>query len=164
MNEFFREVRSLRIWCCFFILAGLLSGHEAHAGAESADKRPVFDRARITVSGDSGPEQNLEVEVARTGEQQAYGLMFLNELPGTDGMLFVSKQPRVMYFWMKNTLIPLDIIFIGADSKIVKVVAGATPLSTMPMSSEKPVLMALEIQGGRAARLGIRPGARVALP
>lgn len=101
------------------------------------------------------------VEVARTPEEQATGLMHRQSLAPDRGMLFPYDPPQPASFWMKNTLIPLDIIFIRADRTIARIAANTVPLSLDPVPSLEPVVAVLEIAGGRAAELGIREGDRV---
>lgn len=102
------------------------------------------------------------VEVARTPEQQARGLMHRQSLAPDRGMLFPYDPARPASFWMKNTLIPLDIIFIRPDGTIANIAAQTVPLSLEPVTSVgEPVSAVLEIPGGRAADLGIEPGDRV---
>lgn len=98
------------------------------------------------------------VEIARTSPQQARGLMFRTELPDNKGMIFPFADVRMASFWMKNTVIPLDIIFIRADGKIENIAANTTPYSTDPVESTAPVAAVLELRGGLAAQLGIKPG------
>ena len=86
--------------------------------------------------------------------------MFVRSLPPNRGMIFPYDPPQQVAFWMKNTLIPLDIIFIRADGKIARI-ANAKPLDETPLPSGEPAAVVLEIAGGRAAQLGIRPGDKV---
>ena len=101
------------------------------------------------------------VEVARTPEEQATGLMNRQSLAPDRGMLFPYEPPRSTSFWMKNTLIPLDMIFIRPDGTIARIAANTVPLSLEPVPSLEPVAAVLEIAGGRAAELGIGEGDRV---
>ena len=101
------------------------------------------------------------VEVARTPEEQATGLMNRQSLAPDRGMLFPYEPPRSTSFWMKNTLIPLDMIFIRPDGTIARIAANTVPLSLEPVPSLEPVAAVLEIAGGRAAELGILEGDRV---
>ena len=87
--------------------------------------------------------------------------MYRESLAPDRGMIFPHDQPRPASFWMKNTLIPLDIIFVRADGTIARIAANATPLSLTPIPSFEPVSAVLEIAGGRAAELGIEAGDRV---
>jgi uncharacterized membrane protein (UPF0127 family) len=103
-------------------------------------------------------QHHFTVEVAATPEQQETGLMFRTSLAGDRGMIFPYDPPIDASFWMKNTLIPLDIVFIGANGRIVRIAANATPMSLDPIPSGAPVSGVLELRGGRAAELGIREG------
>ena len=89
------------------------------------------------------------------------GLMFRKELAANHGMIFFVDPEREVNFWMKNTLIPLDIIFIGPDRLVSNIAANATPYSLDPLPSAGTAAAVLEINGGRAAELGIVPGAKV---
>ena len=103
------------------------------------------------------------VEVARSPQEQEIGLMNRPTLGPDRGMIFPYDPPQPVAFWMKNTLIPLDMIFIRADGSIARI-ATAVPLSLEPVPSAEPVAAVLEIGGGRAAELGIRAGDRVDWP
>ncbi len=102
------------------------------------------------------------VEVARTEEQQQTGLMNRPSLAPDRGMIFPFAAPRPASFWMKNTLIPLDIIFVRSDGSIANVAANTVPLSLEPVMSEGTVGSVLELAGGRAEELGIKAGDKVA--
>jgi len=115
--------------------------------------------AVLTVAGRS--VSRFCVEVARTEAEQAQGLMFRKSLAPNAGMIFPMHPPRFASFWMKNTLIPLDIIFIRADGRIARIAARTTPHSLAPVTSGEPVAAVFEIAGGRAAQLGIAAGDRV---
>jgi hypothetical protein len=104
------------------------------------------------------------VEVARTEGEQAYGLMNRTRLGPDEGMIFPFSTPRRASFWMKDTLIPLDMIFIRADGSIARIAASTTPRSLSPVAVGEPVAAVLEIAGGRAAALGITSTARVSWP
>ncbi|MEP6786601.1 MAG: DUF192 domain-containing protein [Sphingomonadales bacterium] len=115
----------------------------------------------LTIS--SGKRQYaFKVEVARTAAEQSRGLMFRTRLGADRGMIFPMNPSRFASFWMKNTLIPLDMIFIRSDGTIANIAARAVPHSLEPVSSVEPVAAVLEIEGGRAAKLGLKPGDRVA--
>lgn len=101
------------------------------------------------------------VELARTEEEQATGLMNRSTLSPDRGMIFPFEPPREASFWMKNTLIPLDMVFIRADGTIANIEANTVPLSLQPVYSDGPVAAVLEIAGGRSAELGIKAGDRV---
>lgn len=103
----------------------------------------------------------FQVEIAATQAEQARGLMFRKSLAPDRGMLFTYKRPQPASYWMKNTLIPLDIIYIQPDGRILSIVRNARPHDETPLPSGGLVLGVLEIAGGRAAQLGILPGDRV---
>ncbi|MFB0872999.1 MULTISPECIES: DUF192 domain-containing protein [unclassified Sphingobium] len=104
----------------------------------------------------------FDVEVARTPQQQEQGLMFRKSLGPDTGMLFPMDPPRTASFWMKDTLIPLDMLFIHTDGTIAFLKANAEPYSRIPVSAGVPVAAVLELAGGRAAALGIGEGDSVA--
>ena len=104
----------------------------------------------------------FDVEVARTPQEQEKGLMFRKELAADGGMLFPMDPPRTASFWMKDTLIPLDMLFIHTDGTIAFLKENAQPYSRIPVSAGIPVAAVLELRGGRAAELGIAEGDRLA--
>jgi uncharacterized membrane protein (UPF0127 family) len=112
----------------------------------------------------SGKTHRFTVEVARTRQDQQVGLMNRQSLAPDRGMIFPYDPPQPAVFWMKNTLIPLDMIFIRADGRIARIAADTVPLSLDPVPSGEPVAAVLEIAGGRSAELGIRPGDTVDWP
>jgi uncharacterized membrane protein (UPF0127 family) len=119
-----------------------------------------LEQIPLTVQSRGGTHR-FTVEIARTPEQQAQGLMHRQSLAPDRGMLFPYDPPQDASFWMKNTLIPLDIIFIRADGTIARIAENTVPLSLEPVSSLEPVGAVLEIAGGRAAELGIQAGDKV---
>jgi uncharacterized protein len=115
----------------------------------------------LTITTASGKAHRFTVEVARTPEEQARGLMERQSLGPDKGMIFPYQPPQPVAFWMKNTLIPLDMIFIAPGGRIARIEANAVPLSQEPVGSGDPVEAVLEIAGGRSAELGIAAGDRV---
>lgn len=105
-----------------------------------------------------GKTHRFTVEVARTAEEQRVGLMNRQQLAPDRGMVFPFAEQRVASFWMRNTLIPLDMIFIRADGTITNIEANTVPLSEEPVMSYEPVTAVLEIPGGRSAELGLKAG------
>ncbi|MFL6753764.1 MAG: DUF192 domain-containing protein [Sphingomicrobium sp.] len=114
----------------------------------------------LTIRSKTGAHR-FTVEVAATAEQQERGLMFRNSLAPDRGMIFPYDPPQDVAFWMKNTLIPLDMVFIRADGTIARIAANTTPQSLDPVPSGEPIAAVLEIRGGRSAELGVREGDRV---
>jgi uncharacterized membrane protein (UPF0127 family) len=111
-----------------------------------------------------GGVQIFGVEMAVTPDEQAKGLMFRRELPEKQGMLFDFHREQPTSFWMKNTYIPLDMIFIRADGRILRIAENTVPLSEALVPSGGPVRAVLEVIGGTAKKLGIAPGDRVTHP
>lgn len=120
----------------------------------------TFETAPLVIRSD-GAEHRFTVEIARTPRQQSQGLMFRRRMAPDAGMLFLHSAPRRASMWMKNTLIPLDMLFVTADGRITQIVQRTTPHSLETITSDRPVSAVLELNGGTAARLGIKPGDRI---
>lgn len=112
---------------------------------------------RVTISGDWG-RAAFTVTVADDPAERAQGLMFVETMPAMTGMLFVYERPQAVAFWMRNTLIPLDMLFAGPDGAILHVHENAVPHDETSIPGGDGVQFVLEINGGVAARLGIGPG------
>ncbi len=106
----------------------------------------------------------FSVALAKTPAERERGLMFVKHLPDGQGMLFDFKSEQDISMWMKNTYIPLDMLFIRDNGRIAHIAENTTPMSTAIIPSVVPVRAVLEIAGGTCARLGIRSGDRVAFP
>lgn len=117
----------------------------------------------LVVETKGGQRHSFNVDLALTPQQQAHGLMFVEKMADEKGMLFLNEQEGPMSFWMKNTLIPLDIIFIDTKGVILNIQHGK-PLDLTPLPSAGPAIAVLELNGGLAARLGIKPGDRLLHP
>ena len=111
-----------------------------------------------------GGQARFAVEVADDDTERSRGLMFRESMPASAGMLFVYEQPRRATFWMKNTLIPLDMVFADSKGRVTKVHAKAKPQDTTTIDGGEGVKFVLEINGGLASRLGITPGAEMRHP
>ena len=123
----------------------------------------TFPRSSLVVVT-GGRELKFDVDLALNDSQRSHGLMFREKLGPYEGMLFDFHQEAPVSFWMKNTLIPLDMVFIAADGTVRHVHANAVPLSTDSIPSQFPVRAVLEINGGSARLLGIKPGDKVKHP
>ena len=106
----------------------------------------------------------FSVEIADNDAERAKGLMYRKELPEGQGMLFDFHREQEVSFWMQNTYIPLDMVFIRADGRILRIAENTEPLSTKLIPSGGPVRAVLEVIGGTTRKLGIAPGDRVASP
>lgn len=104
------------------------------------------------------------VEIADTNDERAKGLMLREDLSASAGMLFIYDRPQAVSFWMKNTLIPLDMVFIGPDGRVNGVHANAVPGDLTPIPGPDGTIMVLEIKGGLAKRLGLGEGAEMRHP
>jgi uncharacterized membrane protein (UPF0127 family) len=122
-----------------------------------------FPTAPLTIES-AGGRHNFAVEVATTPEQMEQGLMFRRSMAPDAGMIFDFKTPSMATMWMKNTLIPLDMLFVDAQGRIVNIHERAVPGSLDMIAAAAPVRVVVELNGGTAARLGIRPGDRVLFP
>ena len=138
------------------ILAGLALVITAGAEARAKDLA-VQDLDVVTTRG----VFHFKVEVADTDAAREKGLMFRKSLAADQGMLFDFKTARPVAFWMKNTLIPLDMLFIATDGHVISIARDAVPLSEAPIPAGGDTLGVLEIRGGRAAEIGAEPGDHV---
>lgn len=120
----------------------------------------TFERDQLGIAT-AGGEQHFAVELAVNSEQRAQGLMYRPRMAADAGMLFLYPAARPVAMWMKNTLIPLDMLFIGDDGRILHIAERAIPGSTATISSMQPARAVLELNGGTAARLKIQVGDRV---
>ena len=123
----------------------------------------ALDRNTVEIATKSGVHV-FTVEIAGTEAAREKGLMYRKSLPPGHGMLFDFHAEQPVGFWMKNTYIPLDMIFIRGDGRILNIVENAEPLSERVIPSGGPVLAVLEVAGGTARKLGIAAGDRVANP
>ncbi len=143
----------------FILISAVFMLFSAPAYAQAGEPKPL----------DFGPKEKLTiqskdkahvftVEVADTDELQARGMMYRDGVADDAGMLFEFAKPKVATIWMKNTGIPLDILFVRPNGRVLKIEHGAKPYSLRLSSSEAPVAAVVELRGGRARELGIRPG------
>jgi uncharacterized protein len=145
----------MRFWTAIFAAALLLLAPVPGGSALRAAELQQLEI--VTKSG----VRNFSVEFAVTDEELDRGLMYRRELPEGRGMLFDFKQDRPVGMWMKNTYISLDMLFIRSDGTIVKIAERTKPHSLENITSGPPVRAVLEVIGGTARKLGIRPGDKV---
>ncbi len=134
-----------------------LAGAPQYAAAQAQPEGNL--ESLVIVSG--GKRNVFQVEVMRTSEQRAKGLMYRRYMPPDRGMLFDFGSSEPVAMWMQNTYIPLDMLFIRKDGSIARIAENTEPLSTRTIPSGEPVLSVLEINGGVARQLGIKPGDRI---
>lgn len=146
------------------LLAAPLGACRTEPGAQAAAKADSGLELIPLEIRSSGKVHKFTVEVARTEEEQAQGLMFRQSLAPDRGMLFPFSPPRPASFWMKNTFIPLDMIFVRADGTIARIADNTVPQSLDQVQVGEPVAAVLELAGGRAAELGISDSDKVSWP
>lgn len=118
----------------------------------------------VTLYPPNGASVQVSVEIADTPGKRSFGLMYRRDLPEHQGMLFLFPREAPLSFWMKNTPLPLDIIYINAARTIVSIAANTTPFSERPLPSGSPAQFVLEVNAGFCHKYGITTGARVELP
>jgi len=123
--------------------------------------QPTLPREPLSITDDAGHAHAFQVEMATTPQEQETGLMFRKAVPADGGMLFVFPAVQPEPFWMKNTLVSLDMVFINPDGTIRAIAENTVPYSLAPVDSGGPVLAVLELQGGITAKDGISVGDRV---
>jgi uncharacterized membrane protein (UPF0127 family) len=149
-----------RGWFRWGLIIALLASALAY-GAASAGQD--CEETRVTIAGEWG-RARFTVALADDPTERARGLMYVESLPMLGGMLFVYPEPQSVTFWMKNTLIPLDMLFVGPDGTILSIHENAIPHDETTISGGDGVLGVLEINGGMAGRLGISVGDRLEHP
>ena len=130
------------------------------ASGHGASAAPAQTLEIVTSSG----SHKFSIELAATDQDRQRGLMFRRELPEGRGMLFDFKRDLNVSMWMKNTYVPLDMIFIRADGRIQRIAPDTVPESTTVIEAGAPVRAVLEVVAGTAQKLGIKPGDRVVHP
>lgn len=160
--------RLVGILICVSLLAACSAQPQANAASASPDTQtaenvhPSSGLAIIDVAVKSGDQTHtFRTEVAETPQQQARGMMFRTEMGDDEAMLFPSDLPAPRSFWMKNTPLSLDIIFIGPDGTISNIAERTEPYSEKSNLSDGPAIAVLELRGGRSEELGIGPGDKV---
>lgn len=130
--------------------------------AQSLDR--LFQRSSLQIATPDARLHTFHVWIADDDERRARGLMFIKHLDADAGMLFIYPRMQPISMWMKNTHVPLDMLFVRADGRVEHIVANTKPLSLDTIESQAPVLAVVELAAGSAARLKIRPGAQVIHP
>jgi uncharacterized membrane protein (UPF0127 family) len=150
--------RSLLCTWCALLAAVLLPASVAAAPAAM-----TFEESALTIAA-AEDSFEFQVELAVSPEQRSRGLMFRESLEEDRGMLFDFGRPQVVSMWMRNTYVPLDMLFIDAAGRITQIAADTQPLSDTVVASRAPVRAVLELRAGVSAKLGIEPGDRVIHP
>lgn len=153
----FRNIRPYSMALVFFLLLVPVGS----ALSQEAMVLPVDPTPLVVQTGEA--DAKFSVEVADDSGERSRGLMFRKEMAADHGMLFVFQMQQPLAFWMKNTVLPLDLVFIDENGKVRAVLPG-TPFSEAPISPGEPVKYVLELNQGTAKRLGIDPGDQVDHP
>jgi uncharacterized membrane protein (UPF0127 family) len=160
MNHFLQ-----RILLGLALVMVTMTGSSAERDAPGAmEPLSNFPQTMLAILTPDARQHRFQAWVADTGARHEQGLMFVKSLPEKTGMLFVFSSPRRIQMWMKNTLIPLDMVFIDADGRIDNIAVNATPMSEKIIDSKHAVLAVLELAGGSTTKLGIHAGAIVQHP
>ncbi len=130
----------------------------------AAQNLNALAQARGVLEASGGACVLLDLWLAETPAQQRRGLMHVRELPDMRGMLFIYRREQHISMWMKNTYVPLDMLFIRADGSVARIAAGTRPLSLENIPSGEPVNRVLELKAGAVRRWGIEPGDRLLAP
>ncbi len=153
----------IRIAWVFVVTLLILGSKLAPTLAQMPGGLAKFPIGTLTIES-SGGEHRFTIETATNVRQQSQGLMFRRHLPKDAGMLFVYRRPTEIAMWMRNTYIPLDMLFIREGGRIGKIAERTVPLSDATISSGGAVIAVLELNGGTSERLGIKVGDRVRSP
>jgi uncharacterized protein len=140
------------------VLPGVLLAAQSRA---QTGPQPRLPAEPLVIVARDGTRHEFRVEVAASPEQQTVGLMFRESVGPSEGMLFDWGGPRESSMWMRNTLVPLDMLFIAADGRVHRIAERTVPHSLSPVDSRGPVRATLELAGGTAERLNLRVGDRV---
>jgi uncharacterized membrane protein (UPF0127 family) len=141
-------------------ILGLYGGSTAAFGQRVSDSFADLKRAEIQVIA-AGCPHYFKVWIADTEPSRNRGLMFVKSLPSDQAMLFLFERPRYVAFWMKNTYLSLDIVFIAEDGSVINIAHDTEPLSLRTIQSAAPVTGVLELVAGTAAEIGLSPGDRI---
>ena len=131
------------------------------AQTEPTGPQAPLPEKKITIVTSDGKRHDFSVEVAATQQQQATGLMFRRSVPEGHGMLFDWHEPQDTPMWMKNTLVPLDMIFVSSDGRVAHLAENTVPQSLATIPSGGPVRATIEVAAGTAEKLDIRVGDKV---
>ena len=144
------------------IAVAAVTGTAGRTGAQDITKaQPVLPREKLVIVTHDGKRHDFMVEMADTPAQQEVGLMWRTKVPADGGMLFDWGTPRRSQMWMRNTLVPLDMVFIAQDGTIAAIAEDTVPRSLAIIDSGVPVRATLELQGGITRKLDIRVGDKV---
>lgn len=149
---------------CLLLLMFGAAGADSRKPTDSAELDRIFPRSTLQIATPDAKLHRFNIWIADDQPRRNRGLMFVKHLSAQDGMLFLYPSPLIISMWMKDTFIPLDMLFVAADGKVINVVANTEPHSLKPIASDGMAVGVVELAGGTAARLKIAPGAQVIHP
>ncbi|MFA7440960.1 MAG: DUF192 domain-containing protein [Sphingomonadaceae bacterium] len=147
----------MRLLATAILVTAAASVHTAPLATVEGQPQTGLREIPLVIRTADGGVHRYRVEVAETAQQQATGMMFRTEMPRDHGMLFPMRPARVATFYMRNTLVPLDIIFIATDNRVLNIGAGK-PLDESIVASDGEAAAVLELNAGEAQRIGLQPG------
>ena len=153
---------AMRLLSVVLLLASLTSA--VRAQDETADLDKLFPKSDIKIATPDARLHTFHIWVAEDEARRERGLMFVKHMPADAGMLFAYSSPRLVSMWLKNTVLPLDMLFVNGTGKIEKVVENTKPFSLQTIDSKVPVIAVIELNAGTCARLHIIAGAQVIHP
>jgi uncharacterized protein len=151
----------MKVLALGLVAAVMTAGMACAQTDDPTGPQPKLPTEKLTIISDDGKSHVFSVELALTTQQQDTGLMFRTSVPADTGMLFPWPQPQVSEMWMKNTIVPLDMVFIGADRTVKAIAENTVPYSLRAISSGVPVIATLELQAGITAADDINVGDKV---
>ncbi len=154
-------MRIMQGFCLFLFI--LLVSSPTWPQTDEPQVLPI-DETPVVVIREDGSRHSFETELAVTSEQQAIGMMFRDAYPDTRGMLFPFRRLRIASFWMKNCLIPLDMVFVRRNGTIANIAAMTEPMTLTGYRSKGHVIAVFEVRGGLMAELGIKAGDKLYHP
>jgi uncharacterized membrane protein (UPF0127 family) len=156
-----RRLRTLRSFAGLLLFSLVLAQQAAADSGESAQLDRLFPRSTMQIATPDARLHNFKIWIADNDQRRARGLMFVKHIGEEEGMLFIYPQAMRASMWMKNTFIPLDMLFVAADGKVMQVVQNTEPQSLKTIESNSDVVAVIELKGGTASKLHIAKGARV---
>jgi hypothetical protein len=155
--------RAIAHWTCVVAIALFATACPPRSPSPDAARAASDGYPTVVLHPPAGPEIRVRVELARSDEERRRGLMYRRNLDAGTGMLFIFDRPEPQKFWMKNTFIPLDMIFIDEQRRVIFVEENAEPLTLDPRGPDMPALYVLEVPGGWSRTAKIAPGTKVEL-
>ena len=155
-----KKVLAVLALCCLFLLGGCGSDGGSANGGSAGGEKGAGKGPAVVLNTQKGKTE-ISVDIADTTEERAKGLMYRKSIPDNYGMFFIFEREQEHDFWMKNTLVPLDMVFFDGNYKVVKIVRSAQPCKKDPCmvySTDKPSKYVLEINGGTGDKIGLKEG------